>query len=214
MSRARIMLFASGTKTGGGSGFRNLVEATRVGLLDADIVGVMSNHFPGGVLKIAQELGVPFYFHYPDYEAKHFVDRMKMARAEWAVLCGFNKPVIGLDPRRTINVHPAPLPDFGGRGMYGLRTHRAVLEAFGRGEITRTEVCMHFVTEKYDDGPVFFRNPVALRAGETAEQLQERVKGVEQAWMPYALGLVTRGLISWDGSDPQSLTAPTWYGFR
>lgn len=215
MAKHRIMVFASGTSTGGGSGFRNLVEASRVGpLANAEVVGVMSQHaYGGGVMAAALELGVPFFYWYPFFAAREYSDRMWFAQAEWAVLSGFTKRVSGLDPMKTINVHPAPLPTFGGQGRWGLAAHRTVLAAFERGEITRTEVCVHFVTEQYDDGPVIFRCPIALRKGETPQQLQRRVKAVEHAWLPYVTDLVLRGKIRWDGSNPLSLRVPKWYNW-
>ena len=71
MSRPKLFIFASGTATGGGSGFEKLVTASRNGVLDADIVGVVSNHEHGGVRERAERLGVPFFYFPGPYTYKH-----------------------------------------------------------------------------------------------------------------------------------------------
>jgi phosphoribosylglycinamide formyltransferase-1 len=221
VDRKKILVYASGTKTGGGSGFRWLVEATRTGLLEADICAVVSNHMSGGVRLSADELSTRFcwlngkngicktsyLYHYETYQP------------DLVCLSGWISPIYGLDSRVTINIHPALLPRFGGKKMYGHRVHEAVLEAFQAGEISCTAVTMHFVLpfvegideDKYDKGPVFFQMPVALRHGDTADDIARRVNEVEHSWQAYITNLVVHGEISWDGVDPASLKVPDWY---
>ena len=199
VNRPTLLIFASGTKTGGGSGFDNLVRATRTGALDAEIVGVVSNHEHGGVRERADTLGVPFIHFDPTSHlliqankqivggeahaaAEAYRRIVQRSGAEWVMLSGWLKFVHGLDPRTTFNIHPALLSfdhgpfdrfdkltagklrasRFGGPGMYGMRIHEAVLAAFERGEITETGCSMHFITEEYDCGPVFFEYRVPL----------------------------------------------------
>jgi folate-dependent phosphoribosylglycinamide formyltransferase PurN len=106
------------------------------------------------------------------------------------MLSGWLKLVAGLDPARTINIHPGPLPRFGGHGMYGHNVHEAVLEAYHFGEITHSAVTMHFVDEVYDRGPVFFQMPVPIEPTDTAETLAARVNKVEHEWQSRALNYV------------------------
>lgn len=89
--------------------------------------------------------------------------------------------------------------------MYGHHVHEAVVEAYKRGEVTHSAVTMHFVTEKYDEGPVFLAVPVPVEAGDTAETLGARVNATEHQWQPVATNLVVNGQIHWDGMDPKSL---------
>lgn len=207
----RLLVFASGSKTGGGSGFQKLVEATRDGRLAAEVVAVVSQHADGGVRRRAEKAGIPFVHFNGPWREEAYQVIARLTRADFVSLSGWLKPVRGLDPRSTVNIHPGPLPRFGGRGMYGLNVHRAVLEAFEAGELTHTEVTMHFVTEAYDDGPVFFRRKVPLVRGDTPEMLARRVLIVEHQWQAWVTNLVVLGLIRWDGRDPASLTVPQEY---
>lgn len=211
MRKPRVVVFASGTKTGGGSGFENLVWRMRANFLQADIVAVVSNVTDGGVKKRAQELSIPFV-HFPKPRgAKEHQALIKKLRVEYVFLSGCLWLTQGLDPAKTINIHPGPLPKFGGRGFYGARVHAAVLEAYRRGEIRKSAVCMHFVTARYDKGPIFFRKSVPILPEDTIVTLAHRVNEVEHIWQPYISNLVVTGEISWDGKDPKSLCVPAWY---
>lgn len=206
----RLLIFASGTADGGGSGFRTLAEAARSARLRAELVGVVSQHGEGGVRRIAREFGVPFLQFPAPWDEERYRRCVESTRAEWCALSGWTKRTLGLDPRTTFNIHPAPLPRFGGPGKYGLHTHAAVLEAWRRGEIAASEVDMHFVTPEYDAGPVFFRYPVSISERDTPETLSGRAQCMEHAWQPYLTYLVVNGAIRWDGLDPASLVVPEW----
>ncbi len=211
MSKPRIVVFASGTKTGGGSGFENLVWRIRANFLQADIVAVVSNIADGGVKKRAEELKIPFIYFPKPREKKDHQEIVAGVRADFVLLSGCLWLTKGLDPAKTINIHPGPLPRFGGKGLYGSRVHAAVLEAYRQGDIRESAVCMHFVTERYDTGPVFFRKSVPILPEDTILTLAHRVNEVEHIWQPYISNLVVTGEISWDGKDPKSLKVPTWY---
>lgn len=201
-NKPKLLVFASGSKTGGGSGFENLVHQRVV--VGADLVGVVSNHAEGGVKERAQRLGVPF-IHFPaPWSEEGYKEIVGRAGADFVVLSGWSKLAKGLDPRTTSNIHPGPLPRFGGAGMYGQHVHEAVLAS----GVSHSAVSMHFVTAQYDEGPVFFRYPVRVLAGDTAETLGARVNAVEHAWQPFITRLVVNGAISWDGEDPASLQVP------
>jgi phosphoribosylglycinamide formyltransferase-1 len=213
--KPRLLIFANGTKDGGGSGFGVLVDAQKWGMLDAEIVGVVSSHINGGVRKIADANVIPFFYyesprngiHWPGDE--HFIKGI--VQADWVALSGW--PIlIESDPKTTINNHPAR-PEFGGKGMYGIHVHRAVLDAYLKGLIKDTAVTMHFVTEEYDQGPVFFEYPVAIYPSDSPETLQERVKGYEHLFQWAITNLVIHRKISWDGKDPASLVVPKGYRF-
>jgi folate-dependent phosphoribosylglycinamide formyltransferase PurN len=217
MSKPRILVFASGSAEGGGSGFENLVHASMGGQLDADIVAVVSNHQVGGVRTRADMLGVPF-LHFPrpwTGEAyQHFASESK---ADFFALSGWMKLVTGLDPKTSFNsktvfnIHPGPLPNFGGKGFHGHYVHESVMRAFHRGEITHSAVCMHFVTGEFDRGPVFFRRCVKIFQNDTPQTIGERVNQLEHRYQPEITSMVVNGLISWDGVNPDSLQFPPGY---
>jgi folate-dependent phosphoribosylglycinamide formyltransferase PurN len=217
MSRPRLIVFASGTKTAGGSGFESLVQATKTGTLDADIVAVVSNHENGGVRERAARLGVPFAHFNGPFDAEHYQKITRDTGAEWAMLSGWLRIVHGLDPAKTFNIHPALLSfdsgRFGGHGMYGHHIHEAVLTAFEDGEITETGCSMHFITEEFDRGPIFFEYRIPLKKGETAEDIRKLVQATEHEWQPKITNMVVHREIRWDGKDPKSLVVPKEYKY-
>ncbi|MFZ2621319.1 MAG: formyltransferase family protein [Minisyncoccia bacterium] len=199
MTKPKLIIFSSGTKTGGGSGFENLVIASREGILDADIICVISNHQSGGVRERALRLGIPFvHFNGPFTKEKY---QEITSGADFVTLSGWLKLVTGLDPKRTFNIHPGPLPKFGGPGMYGHHVHEAVMKAYHLGEITHSAVTMHFVTEEYDEGPVFFEMPVEILSDDTPETLAARVNMIEHKFQPIVTNDVIYGRIKWNRPD-------------
>ena len=86
-------------------------------LLDAEIVGVISNHPKGGVYQKAQALGIPFEYWNGPHTPEGYRNLVKKYQAKWTMLSGYLKRVCGLDPAETVNIHPGSLPQFGGPGM-------------------------------------------------------------------------------------------------
>ncbi len=199
VQKPRVLVFASGDATGGGSGFQELVEYSRTDppVLNAEIVGVVSNHPSGGVRRRAEALKIPFEYWPGPFDAEGYRSLVEKYRADYVMCSGWLKFVRGLDPARTVNIHPGPLPRFGGPGMYGHHVHEAVIAAYRRGEIAQSAVTMHFVDEMaYDHGPVFFEMPVLIRPEDDAESLARRVNEKERAWQSYILNLVVHNHIS------------------
>jgi len=211
----KVLVFASGDPRGGGSGFQELVEFSRTNppVLDAQIIGVISNHENGGVRRKADALHVPFEYWSGSYDAKAYRAFVEKYQADFVMCSGWLKFVRGLEPARTVNIHPGPLPRFGGVGMYGHHVHEAVMAAYHRGEITQSAVTMHFVDEKaYDHGPIIFQMPVLIRPEDDAESLAKRVNEKERAWQSYVLNLVTHrhiylsnGHVLYKGDTPRRL---------
>jgi len=206
--KPKLIIFASGSKDGGGSGFRELAENNLSGVLNAEIVAVVSNHENGGVRKIADEYGVKFILFKGPFVAEEYQRIIRETSAEWVSLSGWLKLALGLDPQKTINIHPGRIPQFGGNGMYGHFVHEATIEAFKKGEVKYSAVTMHFVTEIYDEGPVFFEYPVWIRKDDTPETLAQRVNKIEHGWQSYITNLVIYEKIKWDGKNRDSLVVP------
>lgn len=210
--KKKLLIFASGTKDGGGSGFRKLCEAVRDGRLNAEIVGVVSHHENGGVAKIAKEFGIRFYY-IPNSEFKKseleiveiYQNLVKETGAEFVALSGWLKLVLGLDPKTTFNIHPGLLPRFGGAGMYGHHVHEAVMDAYQTGEVKHSGFTMHFVTPRYDEGPIFAEVFVDIDSADTADTLGTKVNKKEHEYQWLFTNKVLNGEISWDGNNPDSL---------
>jgi phosphoribosylglycinamide formyltransferase-1 len=211
----RVLVFASGDEKGGGSGFQELVEFSRTNppVLDAQIIGVISNHQHGGVRSRAGALHIPFDYWPGPYDARGYRTFVEKYQADFVMCSGWLKFVRGLDPAKTVNIHPGPLPRFGGAGMYGHYVHEAVMAAYHRGEITQSAVTMHFVDETaYDHGPIIFQMPVLIRPDDDAESLAKRVNEKERAWQSHILNLVVHrhiclkdGKVVYKGEAPKRL---------
>lgn len=225
MKKPRIVIFASGTREGGGSGFENLVKSPD---LDAEIVAVVSNHEHGGVCMRAEKLGVPFIYFNPSGHSDILQNTrisvgdiykkiVEETQAEWVALSGWLKRVEGLDPARTFNIHPALLSlqnrRFGGPGLYGHRVHDAVKVALEADEITESGPTMHFTTEEFDKGPIFFEYRLLLQKEMNADEIAHAVNKIEHAWQPRITNMVVHGEISWDGKDQKSLMVPSDYEY-
>ncbi len=136
---------------------------------------------------------------------------LRRHRAEGALLAGFLKlvpaSVCRAYPDRILNIHPALLPSFGGRGMYGHRVHEAVL----RSGATLSGPTVHFVNERYDEGRILAQWPVPVHPGDSAEALAARVLEAEHALYPAAADALARALA---GGWPGAGTAPSfrWSG--
>lgn len=209
-AKPRIWVLAAGDATGGGSGFQEMVEYTRTvpAILSAEIVGVTSNHPSGGVFKKARALGMGDIFDYwpGPYAAVNYLNRFFGFGADYVMCSGWLKPVSGLDPAKTINIHPALLPEFGGKGIHGSHAHDAVMAAYMLGKVKQSGVTMHFVTDyekqklqgvkdPYDKGPIIARFPVLIRHEDTPETLAKRVNEVERVMQSRVLDLIVNGHI-------------------
>lgn len=195
--KKRILIFASGDKSGGGSGFQEMVERSRTepAILRAEIVAVVSNHENGGVRQKASKLGVHF-IHFPGpFTPEEYKKIFLSSEADYVMCSGWLKPVKGLPEEKVINIHPGPLPRFGGKGMYGHHVHEAVIEAYKRGEIKQSAVSLHFVNDEYDKGHGIVQIPVLIRPEDDAESLAARVLKVEHNYQSLILNEIIRSHI-------------------
>lgn len=86
-------------------------------------------------------------------------------------------------PNRIVNIHPALLPKFGGKGMYGMKVHEAVKQAYE----TRTGITIHLVNEHYDEGAIIFQTTCAVASSDTAEQIAKKVQTLEHQHYPVVI---------------------------
>lgn len=206
----RIVIFTSGDEKGGGSGFRKLAESSLTGILNAEIAAVVSNHPGGGVKKTADIFGINFVYFPGPWGKDGYQRIIEKYNPDLVALSGWIKRVKGLDPKKTINIHPGPLPDFGGKGMHGHNVHERIYEAYTWGDIKCSAVSMHFVTAKYDAGPIFFSYPVLIGPEYDAARIGLEVNKIEHGWQSYITNLVLEGKIYWDGLNPESLVVPEY----
>lgn len=190
--------------SGGGTNLQQLINAQDAGNLGGgEIVTVISSKPEVFALERAKQAGIEAVTlarkEYPDVEAysQALIDALQERGVELVVLSGFLTITSGrfvqAFPNRIMNVHPALLPAFGGKGFYGLHVHQAVLS---RG-CKLTGATVHFANEVCDGGPIILQKAVEVLEGDTPETLQKRV--MEQAeWelLPKAVSLFCQGRLT------------------
>ncbi len=184
-----LAIFASGR----GSNFQAILQAIHRGALQARVAVLITDNAAAGALRLAQEASLATaVMHERDFPGgEDFASAMLRALqdygANFVVLCGYVRkipiPVIRHYRGRIINIHPALLPSFGGKGMYGRRVHEAVLQ-YGCKVSGAT---VHFVEEEYDSGAPILQRCVPVREDDTPETLAARVLEVEHQILPEVL---------------------------
>jgi phosphoribosylglycinamide formyltransferase-1 len=175
------------------------VNAIRAGELAAEPRLLVSNNRKAPALAFATEHDVPSLCiptqADPESADAQLAESMFKSGVELIVLSGYLRK---LGPKtlrrysgRVLNIHPGPLPEFGGHGMYGRRVHEAVVAA-GAAE---SSIVIHLVDEEYDRGPVVARRGVALEPGDTAETLEARVTSLEPAFYVETLQRIASGAL-------------------
>jgi phosphoribosylglycinamide formyltransferase-1 len=191
--------------SGTGSNLQALIDACRGGALGAEIAVVVSNVPDALALERARRAGIPALVvnqkDFPTVAA--FEANLGQAitghRIDLICLAGFlrilSPAFVAAFPGRIVNIHPALLPAFGGKGMYGERVHRAVLASGAR----RSGCTVHFVTEIPDGGPIIAQAAVPVEDGDTPATLAARVAREEHRLYPEVVRLFALGRIRLDG---------------
>ena len=179
--KTRIAVLASG----GGTNLQAILDHfTAIGdAASGEIVVVGSNRATAGALDRARAAGIESVVF--DARSEDDIARLLTGhRVELVVLAGYLRlipaSVIARYAGRIVNVHPGPLPRFGGAGMYGVRVHEAVIAA----HVAESAVTVHMVTDQYDEGPPLAVWPVPVLANDTPGSLAERVLRVEHMIFP------------------------------
>ena len=185
----------------GGSNLQAIIEASKTGRLNAEVRVVISNNSSSMALERARRSGIA-YRHLsarthpvPEELDRAIVDTLEAHEVNLVVLGGYMKR-LGPDTlsqyaRRILNIHPALLPKYGEKGMYGRRVHEAVLAA---GERV-TGVTIHIVDEEYDRGEIIAQSEVQVEDGDTVETLSKRVLGREHEFYVETLQRISLGEI-------------------
>ena len=187
----RTVVFASG----GGSNFQALIDRFGAGADGVGLVGLVASRADAGAIERARAAGIPAIVAAGEGEEDRLRDALRTFEAELVVLAGYMRlvpePIVREWWGRVINVHPALLPAFGGRGMYGGRVHAAVLASGARV----SGVTVHFVDEAYDRGPIIAQWPVPVLEGDDASALAARVLAVEHRLLPEVVAAIAGGRV-------------------
>lgn len=193
----KIAVFASGA----GSNAEKLIQHFKSSAL-AHVALVVCNKPGAGVLRIAEREGVPVLLIEKErfFGGDGYLPALREAGIDFIALAGFlwkiPQALIGAYPRKIVNIHPALLPKFGGKGMYGQYVHEAVLQA---GEV-ESGITIHYVDEHYDNGDIIFQTACPVLDNDTPETIADRIHRLEHLHYPRVVEEVIRPLPSGGGT--------------
>ncbi|MEJ5351413.1 MAG: phosphoribosylglycinamide formyltransferase [Melioribacteraceae bacterium] len=182
----KIAVFVSGR----GSNLRAVYE--KVPKSKAEIIAIVSDRLDCPAIKFAEEKNIPVFF-VSTKEKENFItysqliDKLKSMNAGLIVLAGFLKKIpdefVDAFENRIINIHPALLPSFGGKGMYGINVHKAVFDSSAKV----SGATVHFVDKIYDNGKIIAQKAVDISDVKTPEEIAERVLKIEHELLPFVV---------------------------
>lgn len=200
MDPLAIAVFASGR----GSNFEALLRRIDEDKIPARIAAVISNNGEAGALQTARDNDIPaYYIERGNFETgEEFADTLDEVfdrhHVNFVALAGYIRKipprVLRRFPNRVLNIHPALLPKYGGKGMYGSRVHQAVIES---GDIV-SGATIHIVDEEYDQGPIIVQREVPVLPDDTPESLAARVLKVEHRIYAEAVKLFAENRVTID----------------
>ena len=176
----KMVLFASGS----GTNAENIIVHCNTKSQN-NVVGVFSNNPHAKVLERAKKHHVKtLVFSKEELSQGLVLEQLKLIQPDLIVLAGFllkfPEHIVKEFPNKIINIHPALLPKYGGKGMYGMYVHQSVLANHDK----ETGITIHYVNEHYDEGGIIFQQSVNIEECTTAEQIAEKVHAIEQKYFP------------------------------
>ncbi|SHF96775.1 formyltetrahydrofolate-dependent phosphoribosylglycinamide formyltransferase [Flavobacterium segetis] len=176
----KIVVFASGS----GTNAENIIKYFEKSL-SANVVTVFTNNPNATVIEKVKNYGIPIeIFSKTDLNEGDVLQKINVIKPDWIVLAGFllkfPQNIITEYPNRIINIHPALLPKHGGKGMYGMHIHQAVID----NRETETGITIHYVNENYDEGAIIFQQKINIDNLKTAQQVAAKIHQLEQEYFP------------------------------
>ncbi len=182
----KIVIFASGS----GTNAENIVQYFKNNLLGA-VVGIFSNNADAKVLVRAKNHQIEsFVFDKSQLNDGFVLQKLNLINPDLIILAGFllkmPSEIVHFYPNKIINIHPALLPKFGGKGMYGNHVHQAV---FDQKEF-ETGITIHFVNQNYDEGNIIFQTKINIQDCDSPIQIAQRVHLLEQEFFPKVIASI------------------------
>ncbi len=177
----KIVIFASGS----GTNARNIIQYFK-STQKVEVVAVFSNKKSAKALKKAHQLNVKALYFDRDalYRTNEVLHLLQDINPHLIVLAGFlwvfPDHILKKFPNKVINLHPALLPKYGGKGMYGINVHQSVLE----NKEEESGITIHYVNDKYDEGEIIFQAKTEIVKNETPETLTEKIHTLEYKYFP------------------------------
>ena len=182
----KILLFASGT----GSNVENIIQYFKNNE-DISIVGVFTNNPEAKVLEKAKRHNVPsFVFNRTELTEGFVLKKVNELKPDLIALAGFlwklPENIITEYQNKIINIHPALLPKYGGKGMYGMKVHQTVLD----NQEKETGITIHYVNEHYDEGEFIFQQKVNIEACASTEEIAAKIHELEHKHFPLIISQI------------------------
>ena len=160
---------------------------------NVEIVNVVCNNPKAYSIERAKNLGIPLRMITKEvFKSEAFVKEMKDLNVDLIVLAGFlwkiPENLVKAFPKKIVNIHPALLPKYGGKGFYGEHVHEAVVSA----KEAFSGITIHYVDEVYDNGEIILQAYVALNEKETPDSLAAKIHQLEQAYFPVVIEQLIR----------------------
>jgi len=199
-NKKRIAVFASGN----GSNFKCIYNNTRNKIIHGEIALLVTNNPKCGSVEFAnkENIEVLFYKNSSKIESYNLIDKLINNKIDLIVLAGYLKLVpsniITEFKNRIINIHPALLPQFGGKGFYGMNIHKAVIEA----KVEFSGVTIHFVDNSYDTGPIIIQSKVPIEFNDTPVTLAARILKEEHRLYSIVIKAFCEEDFFWDNNKP------------
>ena len=177
----KIAIFASGS----GSNAERIVEFFNA-KDEIEVSLILTNNSTAGVIERAQRLNIPVVIFNKKVFSKtdKIVEMLQLQSIDWVILAGFlwlvPKNLIKAFENRIINIHPALLPKYGGKGMWGHHVHEAVVA----NKEVETGITIHYVNENYDEGKIIFQAKCAVTETDSAEQVAQKIHLLEYQYFP------------------------------
>lgn len=181
--------------SGRGSNLKSIIRSQKSGKISSKVAIVISNNSNSGALNIAKSYQIPNFhlsqkmFTSENEYVNNFFELLRNYDIDLIVLAGYMKlipvDIVKKFKNRIINIHPALIPSFCGKGLYGLKVHEAVLNYGAKV----TGVTVHLVDEEYDTGPIVLQKTLKVKDDDTPESLQKRVLKWEHKMYPEAIKL-------------------------
>jgi phosphoribosylglycinamide formyltransferase-1 len=175
-----IVILASGS----GTNAENIIKYFKNNTL-ISVVQVLSNKKDAKVLERAKRLNInSIYFDRGDFYTSDKILTILKEKADFIVLAGFlwkiPDNIIEAFPNKIINIHPALLPKYGGKGMYGMHVHNAVV----KNKEQESGITIHYVNENYDEGAIIFQAKVAIETSDSPEDVAQKIHKLEYKHFP------------------------------
>ena len=179
----RISVFVSGN----GTNLQRIAEYFASNP-NVEIVNVVCNNPEAYAIERAKKLGIPVkMINRREFNSTEFTDEMEKLELDLIVLAGFlwkiPASLIQAYPKKIVNIHPALLPKYGGKGFYGERVHEAVVAA----KEDFSGITIHYVNEIYDNGEIILQAYIPLAEKETPDTLAAKIHQLEQAYFPVTI---------------------------